>query len=107
MDRAQTISSDDDSSLSSPLTTSNGGSAVSFLSQTPRQEQSTQYEGSLLALPLSAIPQHSLMPPRASSKSILVARYLHSEENIHMNAMEDKEEVGGPETPKTSMSPMF
>jgi len=88
------ISDDSSSALSSPPpTTDYGGSEISFPAETPREE--TQYEGSLLALPLSAIPQDPFMTPRASGRSILAARYIQSEENTSMHAAEEEEEEEG------------
>jgi len=72
--------SDDSSELSSPPTTEYGGSVISCPSQTPRH--STEYQGSIVGFPPSAAPQDLFMTPRASSKSILVKRYIQLEENI-------------------------
>jgi len=92
-----TISSDDGSSLSPPPTTSYGGSEISFPSQTPRERvatplPSTNYEGSLLGLPPSALPQDPFSTPRASA-GIIARRYIQSEEN----ATGDAEKEGGME----------
>jgi len=90
-----TISSDDLSELSPPLTTSYGGSEISFPSQTPRERilsplPSTNYsEGSHLGLPLSALPQDSFSIPRASA-GIIVQRYIQSEENTSQHATEEE-----------------
>jgi len=70
--KVYTISSDDDSTLSPPPTTSYGGSEISFPSQTPRERilsplPTTNYEGSLLGLPPSALPQDPFSTPRASA----------------------------------------
>jgi len=100
-----TISSDDDSLLSPPPTTSYGGSEISFPSQTPRERvetplPSTNYEGNLMGLPLSALNALSEDPfstPRASA-GIIVRRYIQSEENAIKNA---KEEGGIEETLKS------
>jgi len=97
--KVHTISSDDDSSLSPPPTTSYGGSAISFPSQTPQQEQSTQYEGSLLALPPSAVPQDPFSTPRAAT-GIIARRYIQSEENTSQHAEENETEGGMEETRK-------
>jgi len=70
--KVYTILSDDESSLSPPLTTSYGGSEIFFPSQTPRETvlsplPTTDYEGSLLGIPLSALPQDPFSTPRASA----------------------------------------
>jgi len=82
--------SDDSSELSPPPTTSYGGSEISFPSQTPRERvatplPSTNYEGSLLGLPPSAIPQDPFSTPRASA-GIIARRYIQSEENTSQDA---------------------
>jgi len=84
----------DDSSLSSPPATSYGGSSVLFPSQTPQPEQSTQYEGSLSALPPSALPQDHFSTPRAST-GIIARKYIQSEENTNQH---DEKEGGMEET---------
>jgi len=77
---------DDNSELSLPPITSYGGSEISFPSQTPRQSilsplTSMNYsEGSLLGLPLSALPQDAFLTPRASA-GMIAPRYIQSEEN--------------------------
>jgi len=81
---------DESSDLSSPPVTNYGGSEVSFPSQTPRQ--STEYEGSIVGFPPSAIPQDPFTTPRASGKSILAKRYNQSEEDTSMNAAMEEEE---------------
>jgi len=79
--RVYTIPSDDGSALSSPpLTTNYGRSEISFPSQTPRERvlsplPVTNYEGSLLGLPPSAIPQDPFLTPRASA-GIITRRYI-------------------------------
>jgi len=87
--------SDDSSELSTPPATTNyGGSEISFPSQTPRERVSspqptTNYsEGSLLGLPLSALPQDPFSTPRASA-GIIARRYIQSEENISQGAEKD------------------
>jgi len=73
-----TISSDDSSLLSPPLTTTGttdyGGSHISF----PKKTQSTEYEVSLLALPLSALPQDPCSTARAST-GIIARKYIQAE----------------------------
>jgi len=86
--QVHTISSDDDSSLSPPPTTSYGGSDVSFPQQT--QEESTQYEGSLLALPPSAILQDPFSVPRESA-GLIARRYIQSEEGTSQQTSENEE----------------
>jgi len=99
-----TISSDD-SSLSPPLTTSYGGSEISSPSQTPREvlpsQTTTNYEGSLLGLPPSAIPHDPFSTPRASA-GIIVRRYIQSEENTSQGA----EEEGGMEETRIVYTPI-
>jgi len=94
MDRAQTILSDDESSLSPPPTTSYGGSEIQFPSQTPRDEDNspvptTSYGGSIVATPPSALTIDPFSTPRASN-GIIAQRYIQSEENASMHA--EKEE---------------
>jgi len=94
-----TISSNDDSSLSPPLTTSYGGSEISFPLHTPRERVqspllSTNYEGSLLVLPPSALPQDSLSTPRASA-GLIACKYISAEEKASQHA---KKEGGMEET---------
>jgi len=98
---------DESSNLSSPPVTNYGGSEVSFLSQTPRQ--ATEYEGSIVGFPPSAIPQDPFTTPRASGKSILAIRYIQSEEDTSMNAAREEEEreKGVPETLRRSSTPTF
>jgi len=105
-----TISSDDGSSLSPPPTTSYGGSEISFPSQTPRERvqsplPSTNYEGSLKGLPLSALGQFTeedpFSTPRAST-GIIARRYIQSEEN----ATEDAEKEGGMEETRKVYTPI-
>jgi len=104
-----TISSDDDSSLSPPPTTSYGGSEISFPSQTPRERvatplPSTNYEGSLKGLPLSAlnaITDDPFSTPRASA-GIIAQRYIQSEENT----TQDAEEEGGMEETRKVYTPI-
>jgi len=100
-----TISSDDSSSLSPPPTTNHGGSEISFPSQTPREglppQMTTSYEGSLLGLPPSAIPQDPFVTPRASA-GIIARRYIQSEENTSQNA----EEEGGMEETRKVYTPI-
>jgi len=79
----QTISSNDESSLSSPPpTTSYGGRDISFPSQTPVQRVSTpapttSYGGSVLAMPLSALLQNPFSTPRAGT-GIIAQRYIQA-----------------------------
>jgi len=92
--------SDDSSDLLPPPTTSYGGSEISFPSRTPRERvttplQSTNYEGSLMGLPLSALnelTEDAFPTPRASA-GIIARRYIQSEENTTQHA----EEEGGME----------
>jgi len=79
------IPSDDDSSLSPPPTTSYGGSDISF----PWRTQSTNYEGSIVAFPPSALPEDPFSVPRKNA-GIIAQRYIQSEENTSMQA--EKEE---------------
>jgi len=76
-----------------------GGSEISFPSQTPREKvlsplPTTNYEGSLLGLPPSALPQDPFLTPRASA-GIIARRYIQSEENTsqHAEKMEGMEET--------------
>jgi len=90
MDRAQTISSDDDSSLSPPPTTSYRGSDIQFPSQTPRDEDgspvpTTSYGGSIVAMPSSALSINCFSTPKAST-GIIARRYIQSEENTSQHA---------------------
>ena len=93
-----TISSDDDNcSLSAPRTTNYGGSDILFPSLTPVERvlclpPSTNYEGNLLGLPPSALPQDGFSTPRVSTGKI-ARRYIQSEENISRYA----EQQGGME----------
>ena len=92
--------------MSPPPTTSYGGSEVSFPSQTPRERvdtplPSTNYEGSLLGLPPSALPQDPFSTPRASA-GIIARRYIQSEENTSKNA----EEEGGMEETRKVYTPI-
>jgi len=100
--------SDDSSELSTPPPTTNyGGSEISFLSQTPRERVSsslptTDYSGgSLLGLPLSALPQDPFSTPRAST-GIIARRYIQSEENTTQYA----EEEGGMEETRKVYTPI-
>jgi hypothetical protein len=68
------------------------GSVSSGLSSPP---PTTVYEGSLLALPPSAIAQDPFANPSTSGKSILAARYIQSEEHTGENAANSGEEEGG------------
>jgi hypothetical protein len=77
-----TISSDDGSSLSAQQITDYVGSEMTFLQQTRRE--ATSYEESVVAFPLSAIPQDPVTAPRASA-GIIARRYIQSEENISMH----------------------
>jgi len=96
--------SDHSSELSPPPTTEYGGT-VSFPPQTPRE--STKYEGSIVALPLSAIPQDPFVTPRERT-GINASRYIWSEENISKQAAEEEEMEGGvPETWRRSSTPTF
>jgi len=88
--KVHTISSYDDSSLSRPPMTSYGGSEISFRSRTPRERvesplPTTNYEGSLLGLPPSALPQ-DLFSTRRASAGIIAQRYIQSEENVSQHA---------------------
>jgi len=104
-----TISSDDSSSLSPPPTTDYGGSEISFPSQTPRERvqsllPSTNYEGSLKGLPLSALnalTEDPFSTPRASA-GIIARRYIQSEENT----TQDAEEEGGMEETRKVYTPI-
>jgi len=77
---------DDSSELWPPPISSYGRSQISFPSQTPRERilsplPSTNYsKGSLLGLPLSALPQDPFSTPRASA-GIIAPRYIQLEEN--------------------------
>jgi len=99
--------SDDSSVLSLPPTTDYGGSEIKFPSQTPKQ--STQYEGSSVGFPPSAAPQDPFMTPRASGKSLLVKRYIQSEENDSMHAamVEEEKEEGARGTLRRSSTTTF
>jgi len=82
-----------------PPTTNYGGSEISFPSQTPAErvpslQPSTIYEGSLLGLPPSALPQDPFLTPRAST-GIIARRYIQSEENASQHA---EKEAGMEET---------
>jgi len=101
---------DGSSELSTPPpTTDYGGSEISFPSQTPRERvqsspSSTNYEGSLRGLPLSALNALSGDPfstPRASA-GIIARRYIQSEEN----ASQDAEEEGGMEKTQRVYTPI-
>jgi len=88
--------SDDSSELSPPppSTINYGGSEISFPSHTPRERvmspgPTTNYEGSLLGMPLSAIPQDPFSVPRASV-GIIVQRYIQSEENTSQHEMKEE-----------------
>jgi len=104
-----TISSDDSSLSPPPPITSYGGSEISFPSQTPRERvlsplPSTNYEGSLMGLPLSALNELTEDPfstPRASA-GIIAHRYIQSEENASQNA----EEEGGMEETRKVYTPI-
>jgi len=104
-----TIPSDDGSSLSPPQTTSYGGSEISFPSQTPRERvqsplPSTNYEGSLMGLPLSALnelTEDPFLTPRAST-GIIASRYIQSEGNISQDAEKD----GGMEETRKVYTPI-
>jgi len=95
---------DDGSELSSPPAMNYGGSKISFPSQTPRERvfsplPSTNYQGSLMGLPLSALNKLTEDPfstPRAST-GIIAHRYIQSEENATQYA---EEEGGMEETQK-------
>jgi len=108
MDRAQTISSDDSSELSSPPPITNyGGSEVQFPSQTPRSRRdtprpSTNYEGSVLVFPPSALPMDPFSTPRAST-GIIAQRYIQSEENTSQHA----EQEGGMEETRKVYTPIL
>jgi hypothetical protein len=93
--RVYTIPSDTGSPLSSPPTTSYGGSDISF----PQRTQSTQYEGSVVAFPPSALPVDPFSTPKASA-GIIAKRYIQSEEDASQNAITDEEEGGMGETRK-------
>jgi len=98
------ITSDDSSSLSSPPETNYGGSEISFPSQTPRERvssalPSTNYEESLLGLPLSTLPQDPFSTPRASA-GLIACRYIQLEENTSQYAEQNEEERGVGETRK-------
>jgi len=97
---------DDGSELSSPPVTSYGGGEISFPLQTPRERvvsplPSTNYEGSLLGLPPSALPHDPFSTPRASA-GIIARRYIQSEENISQHA----EEEGGMEETRKVYTPI-
>jgi len=97
--------SSDDSSLSPPPTTRYRGSEISFLSQTPGERvqsprPSTNYEGSLMGLPPSALPQDPFSTPRVSA-GIIVQRYIQSEEFASTQA---EKEGGMEETRKVYTS---
>jgi len=100
--KVYTISSEDESTLSSPPpTTSYGGSEISFPSQTPRErvlspQPTTNYEGSLLGLPPSALLEDPFSVPRASA-GIIARKYIQSEGNVSQYA---EEEGGMEETQK-------
>jgi len=104
--KVYTISSEDESALSSPpLTTNYGGSEISFRSQTPGERvlsplPTTNYEGSLLGLPPSALPQDPFLTPKASA-GIIARRYIQSEDNIsqHVEKQEGMEETQKVYTP--------
>jgi hypothetical protein len=69
----------------------------------PTTRQTTEYGGSIVGFPPSAIPQDPFATPRTSGRSILAARYIQSEENNGEAAESDEEEEGGmPETLKIS-----
>jgi len=75
MAKVPTISSADDSSLSPPPTTNYGGSEIAFPSCTPRERvqsplPATNHEGSLLGLPLSALPQDPFSTPRVHQQKV-------------------------------------
>jgi len=90
--------SDDSSALSSPPpTTDYGGSNISYLKKT----QSTKYEGSILAMPPSALPMDPFSTPRAST-GIIAQRYIQSEENASQHA----EKEGGMEETRRSYTPI-
>jgi len=102
--------SDDSSELSPPPSTTNyGGSEISFPSQTPRERvqsplPSTNYEGSLMGLPLSAlnaITDDPFSTPRASA-GIIARRYIQSEENASQYA----EKEGGMEETRKVYTPI-
>jgi hypothetical protein len=91
-----TISDGTGSALSSPPPTKDyGGSEISF----PEKTQSTSYEGSLLALPPSALPQDPFATPRVSA-GIILRRYIQSEEDISQHVKEEEWEEGMAETTK-------
>jgi hypothetical protein len=84
-----------DSSLSPPPTTSYGGSKIYFPDVTPQDkdnEKSTEYWGSLLGLPPSAVIQDPFSTPRTSGNSILATRYIQLEEDTSMHADENEED---------------
>jgi len=94
--RSRSVDSQESSRLSSPPPTTNyGGSDISFSDRT----QSTQYEGSLLALPPSAVPQDPFSTPRAVT-GIIARRYIQSEENTSQHAEQNGKEGGMEETRK-------
>jgi len=99
--------SDDSSELSPPPPTRDyGGSEILFPSQTPRERvlsplPTTNYEGSLLGLPPSALPQDPFSTPRASA-GIIARRYIQSEENTSQYA----EKKGGMEETRKVYTPI-
>jgi len=100
-----TISSDN-SSLAPPQTTNYGESEISFPSQTSRERvlsplPSTHYEGSLLGLPLSALPQDPFLTPRVSA-GIIARKYIQLEENVSQYA----EKEGGMEETRRVYTPI-
>jgi len=108
--RSRSVGSQESSRLASPppttSTTNYGGSEISFPSQTPRERvlsplPSTNYEGSLLGLPPSALPQDPFSTPRASA-GIIARRYIQSEEN----ASQDAEKEGGMEETRKVYTPI-
>jgi len=107
---AHTIPSDDSSELAPPPTTNYGGSKISFSSQTPRERvlsplTSTNYEGSIRGLPLSALNELTEDPfttPRASA-GIIARKYIQSEENASQCA----EKEGGMEETRKVYRPIL
>jgi len=91
---SQTARDNDDlSELSPPPSTSYGGSDISFPSETPGHRAMSplpamNYEGSLLGLPLSALPEDPFSTPKASA-GLILQRYIQSEENTSQHATKE------------------
>ena len=66
---------------------------------------STQYGGSILAMPPSALPMDPFSTPRAST-GIIVRRCIQSEENISQHPAESKSEKEGMEKTRKSLTPI-